>query len=141
MRATLEERLRARLVETDEGCLLWTGTRRENGYGVIVENRVRFSVHRVAWELAHGRIRKGKVVRHRCGERACANVEHLFLASKRDVARDVLPSLKRNLAKTHCRAGHRLAGKNLYRWRGQRQCRACHRERELRRYHAKKAAA
>jgi len=40
---------------------------------------------------------------------------------------------------THCKRGHPLRGKNLYiRKEGYYQCRTCHRERQLRRYHERK---
>jgi hypothetical protein len=33
---------------------------------------------------------------------------------------------------THCPSGHLLSGDNVYRWRGQRHCRPCHREAQRR---------
>lgn len=144
MRPTLEERLDARLIETEDGCKLWSGPLRADGYGLIYDPRRgrRIGVHQLAWEVAHRRrLPRGKLVRQRCGNRTCAAPEHLHLTGKRDLARSVLPRLRRNIETTHCPAGHRLAGKNVYRWRGQRHCRACHRDRERRRYHARKRAA
>jgi hypothetical protein len=141
--ATLTERLHAHLVEAEDGCLLWSGALRADGYGLIFDPRRghRVGVHQVAWELAHRRrLPQGKVVRQSCGRPTCANPEHLRLMSRRVLARRVLPGPRANLAKTHCSAGHPLKGENLYRWRGQRHCRACHRERERERYHRLKAA-
>lgn len=138
--APLADRLAARLVYEDHGCLIYTGFVAKDGYGKIVDRGARMNVHRVAWELAHGRLRRGQVVLACPRSRACCNVEHLRLATKREAARQALPQLRANLAKTHCPNGHRLAGKNLYRSRGQRRCRQCDRERGRARYHARKAA-
>lgn len=44
--------------------------------------------HRLAWIEAHGPIPKGLCVCHRCDNRRCINVEHLFLGTTRDNARD-----------------------------------------------------
>jgi hypothetical protein len=144
LRATLELLLHARLVEAEDGCLVWTGPKRKDGYGLMFDRRRHrlVGVHQLAWELAHRRrLPAGKLVRQRCGRRDCARLEHLYLSSKRVLARTVLPTVAGNLAKTRCPRGHRLAGKNVYRWRGERHCRTCHRERERRRYHAQKARA
>src|SRR5262245_32080538 len=64
---TLAQRFWAKVV-VQEGCWLWTGARRPNGYGFIA---TRFSptlrntsAHRVAWMLANGPIPKGLCVLH-----------------------------------------------------------------------------
>jgi hypothetical protein len=68
---------------TGSGCHEWNGQRNLDGFGLLtvmlpVGNRQR-SVHRLAWKAAHGEIPHGMQVRHRCGNRACINVEHLEL--------------------------------------------------------------
>lgn len=141
MRPTLEERLRARLVETADGCLLWTGPLCADGSGVVCNGGRKVFVHRVAWELANGPIPAGTVVRQSCGRRSCAAVEHLYSMSKADLARTVLPNVAANIAKTHCVHGHRLAGENVNQSHGRRCCRVCDREQARRRYWARKAAA
>jgi hypothetical protein len=71
---------------TDSGCHEWKGLRNVDGFGMLtvmlpVGNRQR-SVHRLAWKAAHGEIPRGMQVRHRCGNRACINVEHLELVAE-----------------------------------------------------------
>jgi hypothetical protein len=79
---TLRDRL-ANYTVTGSGCHEWNGPRNLDGYGMLtvmlpVGKRQR-TVHRLAWKAAHGEIPHGKQVRHRCGNRACINVEHLEL--------------------------------------------------------------
>lgn len=92
--------------------------------------------HRVAWELVHGPIADDLCVLHRCDNRLCVNVEHLFLGTRGDNIRDA--SVKgrarnQNSGKTHCLRGHPLTPDNTYfSQHGGRQfrcCKQCRRER------------
>lgn len=138
MRPTLDERLRARLVER-ESCLIWTGPLHADGSGLMWNRGRKLGVHRVVWELANGPIPDGTVIRQRCGRRDCAALGHLVAITKADLAREVLVAA--NIAKTHCVHGHRLAGRNVYRSHGRRRCRVCNRDEARRRYWARKAVA
>lgn len=77
----LAERLASKTRRTDS-CWLWTGARREAGYGVIWYQGRSISTHRAAWELAHGPISEGSCVLHRCDTPSCVNPTHLFLGTK-----------------------------------------------------------
>lgn len=85
---TTAQRL-AEFVKPDGTCLVWVGSRDRDGYG-----RTRNSggpsrrVHRIAWELAHGTIPDGLIVRHRCDNPPCINVDHLELGTTADNNRD-----------------------------------------------------
>jgi hypothetical protein len=46
--------------------------------------------HRRAWTEANGPIPDGMFVLHHCDNRACSNVEHLFLGTQTDNMRDML---------------------------------------------------
>lgn len=65
-------------------CLIWTGWKYPNGYGVITASSGREQlVHRWAWEQVHGPIPEGGEIDHRCHNRACCNVKHLRPATSK----------------------------------------------------------
>ena len=70
--------------ERDEnGCLVWTRSRNEKGYGIVYFDGRTQRVHRVAWELEHGPISPGAVIDHvDCYNHACAEITHLREATK-----------------------------------------------------------
>lgn len=74
-------------------CLVWVGKLNKAGYGRIAYKdeggkRVNTGTHRLAYELKNGPIPMGLLVRHKCDNRPCANVEHLELGTHADNARD-----------------------------------------------------
>lgn len=66
-------------VNKTAGCWFWQGARYGNGYGQIRgEDGRTIPAHRAALLLSGVDI-EGKVVHHRCHERACVNPEHLVV--------------------------------------------------------------
>jgi hypothetical protein len=61
------------------GCHIWHGPLK-SGYGRLVcQNRTGYAqyAHRIAWEVKHGPIPDGLILRHRCNVRCCVNPDHL----------------------------------------------------------------
>lgn len=88
-----------RFVQKSEGCWLWTGALKDNGYGVFGIGRQRHNlyVHRLSWELHYAPIPVGMNVCHSCDAlyapgdityRQCVRPDHLFLGSTLDNMRD-----------------------------------------------------
>lgn len=85
--ATPSEALRHRSERRGE-CVVWTGHVNQNGYGRmnVGRNRLRV-VHHVAWEQENGPIPPDMEIDHICFNRACINVEHMRLVSRRQNTR------------------------------------------------------
>lgn len=73
-------------------CTVWAGRKDQDGYG-LTPNPYGWSrdirLHRLAWIQANGLIPKGICVLHKCDNRACYNVAHLFLGTQQDNLRDM----------------------------------------------------
>jgi hypothetical protein len=122
----LVQRLEAHVNRTDDGCWIWTGSIRPNGYGQIAVDvdgrRLPRQVHRVAYELFVGPIPDGLDLDHLCRNRACFNPAHLEPVTRRENARRGI----KGILTTHCPKGHPYDEANTYvRPNGHRGCRAC----------------
>lgn len=91
-RIPIEDRLWPRVRKDESGCWLWTGAKKQGGYGKISAGGDNGWVltHRVAWELTNGLIPAGLMVCHRCDVPACCNPGHLFLGTARDNMQDMI---------------------------------------------------
>jgi hypothetical protein len=122
-------RIMKRLKVAENGCLEWQGHLDKWGYGQISVREKHHSVHRLLWTLINGELDRHTLVCHKCDNRKCANLNHLFTGSYKDNMQDMIRK-RRNFesSKTHCLRGHPFIGDNLYKTKdGRRQCRACYR--------------
>lgn len=135
---TFEDRFWSRVSKGD-GCWLWTGTQRKDGYGSFHRNGKYLHAHRASWIINFGEIKNKLHVLHKCDVRNCVNPSHLFLGTNHDNILDCVAKGRfrgnggdkgRNSSKTHCPKGHPYSGENLFISKtNRRECRTCMRAR------------
>lgn len=141
-RGTVEQRLAFMSVALANGCVEWRGAVDQRGYGRIAnENGWNDMAHRVAYRLAYGDIRSGKVIHHKCFNTRCVNPEHLEETTHREniIEKGLTNAAHVNSKKTHCIHGHSLADCYIQntKYGKQRICKQCH-ARRVRAYLNKK---
>lgn len=75
-------------------CLMYMGYRGTSGYGRIAcgpkGRRGEARTHQVVWKHHHGPIPEGHVVRHKCDNPPCINIEHLETGTPADNTQDMM---------------------------------------------------
>ena len=90
IKASTEARYWAKVIK-EEGCWGWKGSK-SKGYGQLSTKRGAspLKAHRFSYELHHGPIPGGLMVRHKCDNPECTNPVHLELGTHKDNARDMV---------------------------------------------------
>lgn len=74
-------------------CLVWTGCLNRAGYGVISvkgpPGAVSALAHRMTWILEHGPLSRDVAICHRCDNRRCRELSHLFAGTLADNNQDM----------------------------------------------------
>lgn len=93
-------------VQKTDGCWVWTGAKRNKGYGAFTyrvgDRLIQGRAHRYSYELHKGAIPPGLWVLHKCDNPACVNPEHLFLGTSEDNIQDMVKKGRHVSGGTHC---------------------------------------
>ena len=105
-RLSLEEKLLSKAKRDESGCLVFVGQKDARGYGRLRLDGRHQRAHRLMYELHHGPIPQGYVVRHRCDNPSCIAIEHLEIGAQLDNVRDMWTRgrARKNLGETNGRA-------------------------------------
>lgn len=78
------------LEEQSNGCMYCTSHCKDaDGYVRIKYKGKQERLHRVLYELKFGKIPKGMLIRHKCDNRNCCNIEHLEIGTHQDNMNDM----------------------------------------------------
>lgn len=79
-------RFTSRLVEKENGCLEFQGSRTPAGYGRFFIGKKQALAHRFAWEAKNPPLNEGETVEQvACKNPACCNVDHMAVVSQKSV--------------------------------------------------------
>jgi hypothetical protein len=76
-------------------CWIWTGAKKENGYGIVTRYGRQIRAHRIAAESA-GMSIDGLMVLHACDNPPCVNPAHLRAGDHADNTRDMMERNRQN---------------------------------------------
>lgn len=131
-------RVKRHIVIDENGCWIWQGQKKHNGYGQVDYRGKTISVHRQMFQVTRGIVlpKKPQVsVCHSCDVRPCCNPDHLWAGSqKENLADSVRKGRHQEISKTECERGHPFTPENTLvasgrEGRGARHCKTCQRAR------------
>lgn len=105
----INESVRSKIREQENGCWLWTSSLVTHGYAQVKLNGKSQQAHRFVYEQLVGKIPKGLELDHLCRVRNCVNPAHLEPVPHAENVRRGLAgavAAERARSKTHCLRGH-----------------------------------
>lgn len=88
MRLSPQERFTAKVSARASDCHEWTSTIKKDGYGSFWLGKPT-PAHIAAWKLFRGEVPSGLCVLHKCDNRRCVNLDHLYVGTHKDNVRDM----------------------------------------------------
>lgn len=86
-----EERIARYSEPQPNGCVLWTGARDKDGYGIYNPFKSKsVRITRFIYEKRIGLIPEGLFVCHKCDNPSCINTDHFFLGTNDDNMHDMV---------------------------------------------------
>ena len=82
------QRFKSRCEITPQGCWIWQGSKKSNGYGTLTYRYRPWLTHRWAYTQWRGPIPDHLCVCHSCDTPACVNPDHLWLGTQQANIRD-----------------------------------------------------
>jgi hypothetical protein len=92
-------------------CLLWTGSKSNDGFGQILVDRKLRQAHRVAYEMAYGAIPSGQKVIRTCPVKGCVRPGHLRAVGPEELAEAGRSARNRRAWKSKRKLGPRKVAK------------------------------
>ena len=79
------------LEQIENGCMICLShCRDKDGYVRIQYEGKQDRLHRVIYEIKYGKIPNGLVIRHKCDNPYCCNIEHLEIGTRQDNVNDMI---------------------------------------------------
>jgi len=85
-----EQVLSEYVLNANTGCKEWIGVLSRDGYGMCCYKAQRQRAHRLAFFTANPDADQGLLVLHKCDNRKCINVDHLYLGTCQDNSTDMV---------------------------------------------------
>lgn len=70
-------------------CIEWTG-KTALGYGYFMAYKTRWSAHRASYLVTNEKIPKGLYICHKCNNRKCININHLYAGTPKQNSQDLM---------------------------------------------------
>jgi hypothetical protein len=86
------------------GCIEWTGGKLSGGYGSFRLEYKSWAAHRWLWIQTYGPIEDGLVVRHKCDNPPCTNLDHLELGTTQENTQDMVDRERQCRGEVHHKA-------------------------------------
>lgn len=95
-KGTAEEKFNSILKIINNDCIEWGAGITAGGYGVFTHKYRKYSAHRFVYELHYGNIPKEMYICHKCDNRKCVKLDHLFLGTPTENAHDMIKKGRHN---------------------------------------------